>query len=160
MTCAQWYSDTFFVKYCDGQPYFQYDSFQKDNEGYVLFRYTINRVDKITPDFCNTVPQNHSVFGFQWLHDLYFKLAYKLPYERIPVVSMLFSTGFIFWLVLIFTFYFLYKKNYGALFPVSFIIGLWLTMILGPLALYRYTFPLMVSIPILFSYAFGRKEFD
>lgn len=154
MTVGQWYPDLFFTKYYDGQPYFQYESFRKDAENHIIIIRSGDLLHKTSESYPNEIiPENRTFYGFQWLHDFCHKLAYNSSYERIPIISMIFSTGFTFWLVLIFIFYFIYKKNYYALFPSAFIIGLWLTMILGPLALYRYTFPLAVSIPILFTFS-------
>ncbi len=158
LTSGQWYPDLYFEKYYGGQPYFQYESFKRDSEGYILIeRGSFN--DKLTLDAEKSLLliENKTFPEFKLLYDFYYSLAYYGLYEKFPVISMLFSTGFTFWILLILTFYCLYKKNYRALFPASFIIGLWLTMILGPLALYRYTFPLVISIPIFLTYILSDK---
>ena len=159
LTCGQWYPDLSFRKYYDGQPYFQYESFKRDAENYVVVERG-DRQDRLFFDDGTSsviLIQNKTFKGFNWLHDFYFRLAYKNSYERVPVISMLFSAGFTFWLILILIFYCAYKKYWRALFPAAFIIGLWLTMILGPLTLYRYTFPLLLTIPIFLTYILNRE---
>ena len=156
LTVGEWYPDLKFKDYYSGQPYFQYVSFKISADGgAILF---VNSPDdervvgKISPnDKPPIIVENRPLEGFSWLDRFYKKLAYDCAYEKIPVVSMLFSTGFIFWLILIYVAWCIYVKKYRLLAPVSFALVLWLTMIAGPVALYRYTFPLAMTIPILFT---------
>ena len=159
LTVGEWYPNLNFKRYYELQPYFQYASFKVSDDGkYVLFKdgYEPNEqriVSKIPPndrDEPITI-DSYPLEGFHWLNKFYKKLAYLYVYEKIPVVSMLFSTGFTFWLILIYVTWCIYRKKYRLLAPVSFPLVLWLTMIMGPLELYRYTFPLAMTIPILFT---------
>ncbi|MBU3841238.1 MAG: hypothetical protein IAA25_09745, partial [Candidatus Ruminococcus intestinipullorum] len=46
--------------------------------------------------------------------------------------------------------YCIYKKKYTMAVPFSILVGLWLTLMLSPVVLLRYAYPLIVSIPIVF----------
>ena len=72
---------------------------------------------------------------------------------------MLFSSGLPFWLLLIFAAYFVYAKKYRYLAPALVIFALWGTLLLGPVVLYRYIYPMMMSVPIMAStLAVGRRK--
>ena len=156
LTVGEWYPDLNFENYYTGQPYFQYHSFKISSDGKnVLFIDVPNTeriVGIISPDEKPPIiVQNRPLAGFAWLNKFYVKLAYHYTYEKVPVISMLFSTGFIFWLILIYVAWCIYRRKYALLAPVSFPLMLWLSMVMGPVELYRYTFPLAVTIPILFT---------
>lgn len=91
--------------------------------------------------------------GFEWLYELLSELSYENSYQEIPVISMLFSSGLAIWIVILYTAYCLYKKMYNYLVPIVFIIGLILTLFLGPVVLFRYIYPLVISIPLLLTSA-------
>lgn len=156
LTVGEWYPDLVFEKYYIGQPYFQYDSFKKDSENYLVVPRGNDKFDRLFQ--INDEDDKHFIFinnknliNLNILHNFYSNLAYNYKYEKIPVISMLFSTGFIVWIIFLYLTWILYRKKYRMIFPMAFLIGLWLTMNLGPLALFRYTLPLAMSIPILFT---------
>ena len=70
-------------------------------------------------------------------------------HQYFPAVSMLFSPGIGFWVLLVGVAICIDKKNYRAFVPFSLMFGLWVTMMLGPIALLRYTYPLMLSVPVV-----------
>ena len=162
LTVGQWYPNIIYSVNVDlRQPYFQYESFKLDGDNLYFIRnpftdetYPLGNTrnfslqfrlsDKDVDYIKNTIIKNQTFSGLEWLHKFYDKLAYEYVYEKIPVISMLFSTGFIFWCV--------YSRKYEFLFPCAFLIGLWLTLIAGPMLLYRYTFPLASALPILFTH--------
>lgn len=169
LTVGEWYPDLYYqINVGENQPYFQYESFDVKDDAVIFyenpFKGTYHEMFKIT-SFAEDnncffrlvedtrvkviVIENHTFNGFNWLHKFYQNLAYKYSYERVPVFSMLFSTGFIFWLIVTYIFWAIYTKRYKLLFPVSFLIALWGTLMLGPMELFRYTLPLALSIPIL-----------
>lgn len=39
-------------------------------------------------------------------------------------------------------------KSFKSLYPLSFVFALWLTLLLGPVVLYRYVFPIAIALPI------------
>lgn len=173
LTAPLWYPPAEFEKYYSDQPYFQYESFKQSGD-WVFF--VENPFENRTHEIFKTdtsfqiderfisgeetknnviVIENKILFGLDGLNDFYKNLAYKYTYEKIPVVRFLFSSGFIFWLLMIYIFYCLSIKNYRGLFPASFLFGLWGTMILGPITLFRYIFPLAICLSILFVQIFA-----
>ena len=169
LTVGEWYPDLYYqINVSEHQPYFQYESFALKDDTIIFYEnpfkgtyYGIFKITSFEEDNNHffryaedllikvIVINNHTFTGFNWLHKFYQNLAYKYSYERIPVFSMLFSTGFIFWLIVTYIFWAIYTKRYNLLFPVSFLIALWGTLMLGPMELFRYTLPLALSIPIL-----------
>lgn len=94
-----------------------------------------------------------------WLDEVYRKLSLDLTKEKIPVVSMLFSPGCLFWCFAFAFVYALYRRNYGVLMPYSLILLVWLTVILGPTYLPRYVIILWFALPLLISAVFEEERF-
>lgn len=70
----------------------------------------------------------------------------------IPVVSMMFSLGFLFWLVLTSLMYVIYRKNYNLILVYIPILILWLTCLASPVFCeFRYLYGMITSLPILLS---------
>lgn len=84
------------------------------------------------------------------LSKVYDKFSYETVHQYFPVLSMLFSPGFAFWIVCIGITYCIYRKKYQMAVPLSLMTGLWITLILSPVVLLRYAYPLIVSIPVVF----------
>lgn len=176
LTVPLWYPPAEFEKYYSAQPYFQYESFKKNGNEIIFFEnpfenrthkiFNIDSSFQIGERFISgeetknnlIVIENKTFFGLDWLNNFYKNLAYNYSYEKIPVIKFLFSGGFIFWLLMIYIFYCLFKKNYREIFPASFFLGLWLTMLFGPITLYRYIFPIAVCLPILFLRLFDEEK--
>ena len=164
LTVGQWYPNIIYAFNTSlNQPYFQYESFTLSGNAVYFTSNPFNDESYALWDFShfsaenreiikNSIIKNHTFSGFEWLHHFYQKLAYKYIYEEIPVISLLFSTGFIFWCIVIYIFWCVYSRKYEFLFPCAFLIGLWLTLLLGPMLLYRYTLPLALALPILFTH--------
>lgn len=80
-------------------------------------------------------------------------------YSTAPIYSMLFSIGFVFWLMVACMGYKIYKKEtkYILLYIPLFV--LWLTMIASPVFCeYRYAYPLFICMPIFTSINLIKKE--
>ncbi len=75
--------------------------------------------------------------------------AYGKVYQRFPVLSMLFVPGFYFWLIVLGIFVCIYYRRLDMALPFSLMAGLWATLILSPLVLLRYAYPLIVSSPLV-----------
>ena len=95
LTIGLWYPD---MNYRDPEayhPYWEYKSTQQ-MEG------DIPRVivERNTPD------------NMQWLADFYDKLSYENTYQKIPVVSMFFSSGMTCWIMLLYAGWCIYIKKY------------------------------------------------
>lgn len=92
-----------------------------------------------------------------WLDRLFEKMSLELFQQRVPVVSMLFSPGFLFW-VYAAGIGFLLRK--GRIRPAAAFLpaGLnWLTVLLGPMSLVRYVLILWFALPVLALVVSGGK---
>ena len=70
--------------------------------------------------------------------------------RNIPVVSMMFSLGFMFWTVLINFMFCIYRKKYKLTLIYIPIFVLWLTVIASPVFCeFRYLYPMVTSMPII-----------
>jgi hypothetical protein len=135
ITIGLWYPD---MNYRDPQawhPYWEYTSTQQNSKG------TYYIVGRKTPK------------GMEWLAHIYSKLTYNNSYQKVPVLSLLFSSGFYAWVMFYYIAWCIYKKRYQYLYPAAVVFGLWLTLVLGPVVLYRYVFPIAVVLPLLFAEA-------
>lgn len=92
------------------------------------------------------------------LEKFYQSVATGVLQTKVPVISMLFSPGFYFWLLLISILIFSYRRNYKLLLSLSLHIGLWGTLALSPLAIIRYVYPLVCSTPIIVTYIFENRN--
>ncbi|MBD5537290.1 MAG: hypothetical protein HDQ99_16860 [Lachnospiraceae bacterium] len=95
-----------------------------------------------------------------WLNELYRKMSLEIAQQKIPVVSMLFSPGFLFWTVAFMLGFICYTGEYGRAVPFVLPLLYWLTVILGPTYLVRYVVFLWVLLPVLlweFILSTGRK---
>lgn len=82
-----------------------------------------------------------------WLDQCYRKMSLEISQQKIPIVSMLFSPGFLFWVYAFTGGYAFYRKKYFVLLPMALIFLLWLTVILGPTYLPRYVLILWFALP-------------
>ncbi len=83
------------------------------------------------------------------LEEWYRKLSLEITQQKVPVLSMLFSPGFLFW-VIVFLLGFMCYRGWGKgavayMFPVL----IWLTFLLGPTYLVRYVVFLWCLVPVL-----------
>lgn len=137
------------------------------------------------PDAINNVYGGNQMFTFQYGDSSYFgfeteppgtrdskfpilerfyeSLSLKLFQQKVPVISMLFSPGFIFW-IFAFAFFALIRlsgvsvkntedgiainSDYKRLLPLIPVLLLWLTVLLGPTTLVRYVLILWFIIPV------------
>lgn len=91
--------------------------------------------------------QRHSLIP--WLDALFEKMSLELFQQRVPVVSMLFSPGFLFWVYaagIVFLVRCRRFRQAAAFLPA----GLnWLTVLLGPTSLVRYVLIFWFALPAL-----------
>ena len=91
--------------------------------------------------------QRHSFIP--WLDALFEKMSLELFQQRVPVVSMLFSPGFLFWVYAAGIVFLLRCRRFrqaAAFLPA----GLnWLTVLLGPTSLVRYVLIFWFALPVL-----------
>ncbi|MBP9996397.1 MAG: hypothetical protein KBT19_03875 [Lachnospiraceae bacterium] len=132
-----WYPDALNNVYKGNQMY----TFQYDKSSYFGFE---------------TEPPGHRDSKFGLLERFYEHLSLDLYQQRIPVVSMLFAPGFVFWVYALVLFGNMmrgrmWKEYDGYVMSVPLIpVGmLWLTVLLGPTTLVRYVLILWMIIPLL-----------
>lgn len=82
---------------------------------------------------------------------LYQRIAYDTAHQRLPGISMLFSPGFSFWTLLFSMLCMLYYKQRQLLQAPLLLFLLWGTLLLSPVVLLRYAYPIMVSMPAIFA---------
>ncbi|MBE6903312.1 MAG: hypothetical protein E7480_01745 [Ruminococcaceae bacterium] len=142
ITIGYWYPD---MNYRDPQAYHPYWEYYPTG---VLEKYDENKflLLKQTP------------IAFKDLHEKYYKLAYENSYQKTPVISMLFSSALPLWMLIIYIAMCVYYKKYKHFVPISFALGLVLTLLLGPVVLYRYLYPFCIICPILLASAIDFKN--
>ena len=82
------------------------------------------------------------------LDELYRKLSLEIYKEKIPIFSMLFSPGFVFWIFAFMMIYLLYRRRYKVLIPNILVCFLYLTVIFGPTYLPRYVLIFWFAMPV------------
>ena len=80
--------------------------------------------------------------------------------QRIPVLHLFFSMGALFWVYAFAMGLFIYKKNYAAFTALSLPAGVWLTLLLGPTFLPRYTVFLWFILPVCIRIVIHTLSFD
>ncbi len=82
----------------------------------------------------------------------YSSIGTDAAFRRVPVLREILSMGFYFWFLAFCSLYLLYRRYYVRL---LWILPLWTymaTCLLGPAALLRYAYPLMLAAPLLLAY--------
>ena len=93
-----------------------------------------------------------------WLSNYYENFAAHVPEQKIPLYGLIFSPGVMFFILLFCILYVIYKKEYKNLIPMGLLVGLWLTLLLSPAVLFRYAYPLCISMPFVLSIALNSKN--
>lgn len=122
-TAAFWYPNT-------SEEYLDFVCFdiEKENPNYPHVR-----MEPVLPFFC------------RW----YTALGTDAAFRQVPVVRELFSMGFYFWLMVYAALYVIYRRTYVRL---LWMLPFWTYMgtgFLGPAALLRYAYPVMLGAPVL-----------
>ena len=142
LTIGLWYPDMNYRDPDAYHPYWEYNSTEKSNQ----FDIHWVIVKRETPKF------------MKWLSNYYSNLTYNNSYQNKPLISMFYSSGLMVWLMFIYVGWCFYQKKYKMLFPASLVVALWLTLLLGPVVLYRYIYPISISIPVMFSFAISESD--
>ncbi len=79
----------------------------------------------------------------------YTQIGLQISFEKIPIISMLFSIGFQFWVLLNCLFYNLYRKNRKLIVPLCVLLLYMVLSAFGPLVLLRYYAAIFFSVPML-----------
>lgn len=83
------------------------------------------------------------------LAEWYRRMSLEIAQQKVPVASMLFSPGFLFWVMVFILGFFCYQKEWGRVIPFVLPLLCWATVILGPTYLVRYVVFLWVVVPLL-----------
>lgn len=91
------------------------------------------------------------------LDKFYFWLSTVNLHHRLPVISLLFSPGAMFWVYLIMGAYYMHSHKKAWIIPFLLVGLIWLTIQLGPIALVRYILILFFGLPFFLS-IFWQKD--
>ena len=94
----------------------------------------------------------------QAFYRYYTAIGSEAAFRKIPVIRQLFSMGLYFWLMVAAALYVIYRKEYMRL---LWMLPFWTymgTSLLGPAALIRYSYPVMLGAPILLYFCVKRKK--
>ncbi len=84
------------------------------------------------------------------LSEIYRRMSLEIFQQKIPVVSMLFSPGFLFWVTAFMLGFFSYHGRWKKVMAFMPVMLCWLTVLLGPTYLTRYVVYLWAVAPLLF----------
>jgi hypothetical protein len=143
LTIGYWYPDMNYRDPSAYHPYWEYNSTEKRASN---------------PEW--VIVSDNKPFALKWLHNWYYKLTYFNTYQKVPLFSMLFSSALPTWFLMIFIGWCVYFKKYRYLLPAAMAMALLLTLLLGPVVLYRYIYPLTVVVPIWFGIMLSPKNYE
>ncbi|MBQ7679275.1 MAG: hypothetical protein IJT34_05450 [Butyrivibrio sp.] len=92
-----------------------------------------------------------------WLYDRLWTISRMISFQRIPVISLFFSVGWMFWLLLFTMGYLLYRRSPFRLASLMFPLMLCGTYFLGPIVQVRYYLPLFYLMAYMVSCLFERE---
>lgn len=118
-----------------------------DNQAYHPLWYFNSYTRKDLNDSSLEVVSVKPLYGFKWLNKLLAKSSGG--FGKLPIVSIFFSTGILLWGLLLYTGWIFSTKKYVCLYIVMPLLGLFATLLLGPVVLYRYVYPIAISLPLL-----------
>ena len=81
--------------------------------------------------------------------DFYTSIGLRISFEKIPMISMLFSIGFQYWMLLNTFFHLIYRKKKELLLPVGMLLLYMLISSLVPLIVLRYFASVFLAIPLI-----------
>lgn len=81
--------------------------------------------------------------------EFYEKHVEEGGFEKVPFYSWLYSPGAFFWFVCFGIVLCIYKKRYKMAVPFSLFVALWLSLMVSPVVVFRYAYPMMVCLPVL-----------
>ncbi len=103
------------------------------------------------PDF--GVTHETKLAPLEFLYERLFSINW---YQIVPVAASLFAPAFFLWALCFLTTYAGYAKNKAALLVSLLCFGLLPSLLLGPCAIIRYAFPLVLLCPFLFGLVFHK----
>lgn len=103
-----------------------------------------------------TEPPGTRKSRFALLDEFYRHLSLEITQQKIPVVSMLFSPGFMFWLYAFAMGFFVRQGQYNRAMAFLITLLLWLTVLLGPTCMVRYVLIFWFACPVLAAMLFEK----
>lgn len=93
------------------------------------------------------------------LREVYVQYDQTLSFLGIPGTHLLSDTAFFVWLCLGGFVYALYARERGCMMAFAFLLAIWITCLLGPVAIMRYLLGLFYAVPVLLAWLLipGRK---
>lgn len=85
------------------------------------------------------------------LKNLYKKAFCQNEYTKIPILYVFFQPAIYFYILLAYMLYAIYKRNKVNLIIGSYLFSYFLTFFLGPTAIIRYIYAIIVCIPVIYS---------
>lgn len=131
LTIGLWYSDMNYWDQGAWHYYWDYDMVRENPEVFDI-------LERHTPPI------------LQGLSDFNRSLSNENTYQKVPVVAMVFSSGLYFWCLVFFGVWCVLRRKYNYLLVVAYPFIYWLTMLLGPVVLYRYVYIIALVIPVVF----------
>lgn len=86
---------------------------------------------------------------WEWLHEKLEDYADSNGYLSVPILKYLFVPGTYLWIYLFFAAYLVLRRKYRLLFPLSLVLGYYITLFLGPTVQLRYIYPIMTALPFI-----------
>lgn len=83
------------------------------------------------------------------LSEFYRDFTQEGKYHEIPGLYVFYSAGLMFWMICLCLGICIYKRNYMLLVPLSILVGLWGTLMLSPVVVFRYAYPLFTAFPVM-----------
>ncbi len=93
-----------------------------------------------------------------WLTKFCERISLDFYYQKVPVIRLFFSIGFMFWMILITVTRGLYKKQKMLWGSILFSLCVCLTCLAGPVSLVRYYLILFYAFPVHLALLFYKKE--
>lgn len=94
-------------------------------------------------------PGERHTLAFGFIDKLYYKMSLTPFQQTTPVISLLFSMGFLFWVWMYFAFYTITRRRLRVCLPLMPVFLTWLTLMLGPVSLIRYMLILWYLMPLM-----------
>lgn len=130
LNVASWYPDMNERDLGAWHPYMEFDNSKPENEEWTI-------VKRMTPEFLQSPATKVR------------EEILENKYQKIPLLSLFWSSGFTTWLMFFLLGYACVKKRWKLLPLFSIPVLMWMTLLLAPVILFRYMYPVMASIPVL-----------
>lgn len=114
-------------------------------DGYIRAKIYPDEKSFFTP---GVAPPGNKVHIWNSGEEFYRKISCDISFEKIPIVSMLFSIGFHNWLVLHCLFYAVYRRSKKLYLPLGVMMAYLMICLLLPIVIMRYYMPLYLLFPL------------